>query len=278
MPNILELLPEILVVIISTAMLTAIGWAYNKWSNKLVVKRANKASKDLKKALELYDSTFSDADIMDDSRDMEQWLTEISELNRKFPSKWSVHLYIVKSRKAVIGFFYAEYHKKNKLLLISYIAADSNSRQEVSKIIADHLRKKLKKELKDCKGVIFELEKEGAEQRIRLFRHAANICNIDLKALDINYIQPKIKNWEPNYKEKNQVLVYGSTQGQTLDQWISKEEVVLILDTIYNEWYVSAYEDDPEHYEEYKAYIKKLFDKSVNELPDRIQTSIRVRE
>jgi molecular chaperone GrpE (heat shock protein) len=270
-PNIVEIF-TVMAFIVSFC-----AWLYKVWINRISVKRVKKKTDDLYEALELYRVSFNDKSVMDSSEEMENWIAQISELNKSNETKWIIYLYIVKTKHDVIGFFYAEYNKVKKYLLISYIAVDKekSKNKKVTEKIAKRLKRELRSSLKDCKGIIFELEmnsdnNEEESSKFRLFNMVAKKFNVTLKRLKIEYIQPNIKPWDINYNERKQILVYGHTNKNSIGNTISKEEYIDMLDALYNEWYVSAYEDSSEHYEGYKEYIKNLFEKSVSSLPEKI--------
>jgi hypothetical protein len=131
-------------------------------------------------------------------------------------------------------------------------------------------------------GVVFEIEhfayadspKRAKRCRIREdhFRSLLRKRGLIVKSLVFEYRQPRLSLWDSDCKEEPQILLYGRTRPPTVGSTVPKREVATIVDTIYNDWYGDCYEDDPDRNNEYRAYLRHLYNETVAALPDEVPT------
>ena len=167
-------------------------------------------------------------------------------------------------------------------MFLSYMVVDwhiPDSRGLTSaEALAQYLSRELRKTLRDCEGIVFELEyptpksenKTRFRSKMRRFLRLAEKQGVTVKEIDIYYRQPKLSLWENDYGEERQVLMYGRTKPPPLSKTIPRTEAERVLDFIYNYIYGDYFEDDPVRNAEYRQYLNKLYETVVADLPEEI--------
>ena len=169
------------------------------------------------------------------------------------------------------------------MMFLSYMVVDwhiPDSRGLTSaEALAQYLSRELRKTLRDCEGIVFELEyptpksenKTRFRSKMRRFLRLAEKQGVTVKEIDIYYRQPKLSLCENDYGEERQVLMYGRTKPPPLSKTIPRTEAERVLDFIYNYIYGDYFEDDPDRDAEWRQYLKDLYETVVADLPEEIR-------
>lgn len=273
-------LMETLVAAVAPASL--IAWSYGKYRGRTVTRRITAPDDtDLDDALELYEGQFGDTAVRDTGHDMRRWLTEEQDASQDSGEPPSIVDVIIIAKKAgrVCGFCSAQFFPRNGTLFFSYLVADESG---VTEKIAAHFRRIFRRELRTCTAIAFELQRpnpgsgEAWESRFRRFQRLAKPLGITIRRLGFQYRQPRLSLWDAQAVERDQLLFYGRL-GTPVGGLLRRDELIPLLDTLYNDWYGQSYEDDPRHNAQYRAYVRTLFDTSVVGLPEWVPTYDRAR-
>ena len=267
------------VAIIGTAF-AVIAYVYRRWARRVVARRLTNPDKekdleDLEDAFLLYAKLLPDQQVRNSSNDIIRWLREMREEERAgIRPKWRDYVIVAKTRDRVCAFLHADYHIDSGLLLVGWLASIKRpATQEIGRFLARELRRR---SLRKCTGIVFELEWPDAEKepwlsRFRLFQSLARPSGITLTRLDFPYIQPRLSLADDNYAEQPQILFYGRANAAPITTSVSKKEVTKVIEVVYESWYGSSFEDEPERDDEYRKYLGRLLDRVTAPLPNQIR-------
>jgi hypothetical protein len=261
---------------------SVLAWAYTRWSHRLRVRRITDPNdRDLERAFELYRRRIPAYGVRDSTDDIIRWLREIREEHARGDFTLIQYLLVAMKGRCVDGFFYADYYPRTGLLLVAYLAANDETvdgRERATRAIGRFLKRALRRSLRDCRGIVFELEQPTPDTRddwlarFRTFQRLARPFGITIKRLAVPYVQPRLSIWDDAYDELPQYLFYARTRPPPLGDTVPKQEVEKVLDTLYNVWYASSYEDEPERDTEYRAYLRRVFTRISSSLPAEVST------
>jgi len=240
------------------------------------------ADPDLPAAYDVYSDGITNPDERDSFTDIQRWLDEAKAARANGKLELDEYLLIGKVNAKVCAFFYGQYYVSQRMFLIGYLVIDRKNRDarratssDVLKMMFEHLRA----DHPECDGVIFELAlEEGKDIHTRIGKEdrfavqARSIAGITVKRIDIDYYQPRLSIWDPASHAQRQHLMYGRVRGAPIGHDLPKQEVVKVLDTIYNNWYGDYYVDDQAKDLKYRAYVRRLFGDTIQKLPERIAT------
>ncbi len=271
---------------LAAAIVAAVGvlasgatWAHKRWSRRVVVKRVRKASDSgLELALDLYEDRLGE-NVRDSREDVKRWIGEGSYRRGQGPGRLALYPYIATCRGRACAFFYGEYYFTPRLFLVSYIVArpGKDGQMAIRRMIRA-LGKTLKRS--GCKGIVFELARDrlpGTDPSLSRWRHFQRLLRpfgIQLAKLQIPYVQPRLSLWDSSLSEEQQDLFYGTLMPPHPTESIPKSTVESILHTVYNAWYGGSFEDDAGQNVQWKEYIRKVFERVVQQLPDPVPVAL----
>jgi hypothetical protein len=236
------------------------------------------SSPDILKALELYVKRIPENERFESS-DIVRWLREDVKKTRDY-------FFIAKENDEIRGFTLIHYNPARQLAFIAYLVRKEKLKMSDPNIVTAQLFKKISgfyigsSELKDCKAFLMEVddprfansekERNNRIARIRLFSMVAQQSRFHLRALGFEYKQPLlfIPKTEQKGSEQSMMLLYASSQ---MPAFLKKEEVLSLLDFVYNWLYPESFSEIPEENENYKAYLNEFFNIQINSLPDRVE-------
>ena len=88
-----------------------------------------------------------------------------------------------------------------------------------------------------------------------------------LRALDIEYLQPRLSLMDEDGSERPLLLMFARTQRHSGHAAISPEEVAQVLSFIYTDLYPEGFSSDPGQNELYRQYCAKLMQRVIAALP-----------
>jgi len=261
-------------------------WVARKLRSKkmMVVKRIQSPSdQDLIPALELYCRSIPENE-RDSQETIVRWLQEIEIETKEGRCKLKDYFLVAKVGNRVAGLLYGQYYPNRGLMFVSFMAVDREYLETrhclASTALLRYLSRELRRGLKTCEGIVFELEYHGSgnkkhdrtcRARMRHFRALARTQNLAVKEIEVGYRQPKLSLWEGNQKEERQHLMYGRTKPPALSTTISRTEVERILRFLHEDIYGDHFEDDPGRDREFRLYLNGLYRKLTANLPlDRV--------
>lgn len=262
-------------------------WLFGKMNKRIVVRRVSKPQdRSLYAAFSLYERRLPENE-RDSFDNIVRWLRECQERDKRKDAKFRDYLLLASAEGRICGIFYGTYYARTRLLLVGYLVSDNRSRagKDVVPALLRYIKRLLQGELRDCVGIVFEVEHfayadspkkcRRCRAREEYFRGCLRGEGLVVKSLSFDYCQPRLSLWDSESKEEPQVLMYGRTQPPPLANTLPKSEVAAILDTIYNDWYGDCYEDAPERSKAYRAYLRHLYEEKVAALPDEVPTDVR---
>ncbi len=282
-----------------------LGWAFKSISSRVIVRKmVISHGRERESALQLFRNRFPDNQ-RDNFENIVRWQQECERECQGNGERWLDYLLVAKTAGKVCGIFYGQYGRISRLLFVSYIASDKRLAHpgDVMDAFGKYLKRLFRRELKKCTGLIFELElpddghgkRRGQERQLQrgdrrsgykthsqerhwrsgreeLFRSVLRHQGIIIKRIGIKYRQPRLSLWDSKAKEEPQLLMYGRTQPPPVGSSLPKNEVVKIVNALYNEWYGDSYEDDAIRDVEYRAYLQGLYREMVAPLPNEVPT------
>lgn len=187
------------------------------------------------------------------------------------------YLFLCKKNGSLIGFLKAIYCVEKKTLFIAYLGIDKENeaaRKEATLSLYYKLQKLLKKELKDCKAVVFEVETSKltkSNAKLRLFKNAAERLKFPCFRFDIDYFQPEMPSDAGSIsKEQTALMFIPIGNNSVIKREIDKQTMLDYLDFIYTRIYARVY-DDKELNQVYKMYLDDLIKEYDKNLPDKIK-------
>lgn len=255
----------------------------SKRRSRITVKRIQEPSDpDLLPALELYSRAIPENE-RDSPENIVRWLQEVQTETREGRCELVDYFLAAKASDKPIALLYAHYYPASRLLHISYLVVDGDApeakRCAASKALVSHMTSEVKRSLKHCHGIVFELEYQDsgskkktrvANGRMRHFRALARMQNIVVKEIALDYRQPKLSLWEGNYREERQHLMYARARPPHLPNSIARSEVEKVVLFLYKQIYGDHFDDDAARDAEYHQYLDRLYLKAVAKLPDPV--------
>ena len=169
-----------------------------------------------------------------------------------------------------------------RLLFVAHAVSDDKAKQpcRVVPAFVKHFSRLLRAELRECVGLVFELEHPDFSDKPKkcwhredYFRSVLRDQGFDVKRLAIDYRQPRLSLRECHYKEEPRLLIYGRVRPPPVGTTLSKEEVARVLDAVYNDWYGDSYEDDATRDTEYRAYLRQMYNDAITALPNQVSVA-----
>lgn len=244
------------------------------------------ADPDLDKALQLYEKRIPDYQAFEPS-DIIRWLRDDLE-GRKLKSAPSTDWFLVaKYRRQLGGFMLFHYFPKHRLAFVAYMvvantpgappnAVSANLCGTVSRLL------RTRKELRGCARLILEVEDPRKEKsakkqdeclaRVRRFCTLAEMQGLSMRALDIDYVQPKLSLGDSVSVERPLLLMSARTWQAKVSAEIDRMEVEQILSFIYTDLYPEGYSTDPRENTAYREYCSGLRDRTISSLPSPIRS------
>lgn len=206
------------------------------------------------------------------AKTIRRWLTQAGPENQSL--NWEAFLYVLKIETRVAGFIYFEYYRQAGYLFIGWIGMDTSieeARRNTTGSFLSLFSKLLQTRLQACRSIIIEMEKQnpGMGQFIgymlgRIGWKAFGICT--------DYRQP-VPTGDDSYIEENMRLVYIPLDNDPHDPFLSKNEMVRILHCLYFDIYYDETESDAQIRQSEKAYMRRMFERHIQSLPDQIPLS-----
>jgi hypothetical protein len=265
-----------------------IPWLNTKLSSRkaVVVRRISTPSDpNLLPALALYTRSIPENE-RDSQDDIVRWLEEVAIETKEGRCKLKDYFLVAIVGNRIAGLLYSQYYANSRLLFISFMAVDPNIHEArrclASTALLHHMSRELHTGLKNCEGLIFEIEysktsnkKRDATSRARArhFRALARMQGIVVKQIEIDYKQPKLSLWDGGHSEERLHLMYGRTKSPHLSATVPKSEVEKVLGFLYNEIYGDAFEDDPKRDSQYRHYLTALCQRTLKHMPEMIVVS-----
>lgn len=229
---------------------------------------------------EIYRERFKKEEERDSTNDIVRWLREF----KKDPKGNIVEYFLIaksyigETKAEVCGLLYATCYPNNKppFGLISYLAVKENTPRgnsyKASLPLIKTLRDYITKEIKDCQGLLIEVEdpntpdftlteKKEAKSRIRLFKRHARY--LDVPFMDINcisYLQPHLEIEKIKAKEREMplCLIYLPINKTASLNKITKRQTNEFLGFLYDKIYGDCFLDNPVADKLYRHYLKEL--------------------
>lgn len=156
----------------------------------------------------------------------------------------------IRSSPKIIGFIFAEFYKKSKCGLLTYLAVHLKyRRQEIGKYLLKEGVKKLKKDAKNLKIKIKVIFGEiNDPQKVKTIQDSMNpkrrleiIAKLGAHIVPIRYIQPQLKSGQGRF-DKIFLIVFPLYKGQ--QKYISGNTVIAFLYELYKNQGVKNVKND----------------------------------
>jgi hypothetical protein len=108
-------------------------------------------------------------------------------------------------------------------------------------------------------------EKRDRQTRIKLFDLISRFAGVQLRCLDLKFIQPKLSRWK---HEKQLLILFGA---EAPPQLLSKSEALQIITWLYKQLYAANMFVDPADDHEYQRYLDYLLKRATEALPDSVE-------
>jgi hypothetical protein len=210
-----DLIQTILSLLGGSGLLGGGTYLLNRYRNRIKVKLVSKINDpDLDDFIELYE------DVLDENIRItpEEIKRFVGKHEPECNSTLCDFLFFCKRDDSLLGFLKTIYCHQTKILFIAYLGIDKTSdiaRKHATNSMLSYLAKFIKKKLKDCEVVFFEVEqpKENAKKskaiaRLRLFRSAAERLKLFGHQISFNYVQPEMPTDVGSTSEEKTVLVF----------------------------------------------------------------------
>jgi hypothetical protein len=248
-----------------------------KLLNPIVVKLVRDYSDpDLDAALKLYADRIPE-DQQFESSDIVRWIRE-DEQRRKLniSSDWFL---AAKYRKRICGFVLFHYVPSARLVLFAYMAVAKTpgiAVDAISNSLTAYIARLFNKsrELRGSRGFLLEVEdprKETGKKRdeslarVRRFCTLAEMQGFSLRALKIDYKQPKLT--LADTQERPMLLLSARTRHGSADSVNHRAEVEEALCFIYTKVYPEGFSPEPSELAAYKDYCAELLKTEIAKLP-----------
>jgi hypothetical protein len=192
---------------------------------------------------------------------------------------------VAKLNDEVCGFILFHYYPEARFAFIAYLVAATGhsspnySREGVSKKLLAQVRTFMEGPLKDCEGILLEVdrplaaatEQEMLERlaRIRLFCMLAQAQGFSLRAFDMDYLQPPLSLENPDLNVP-MLLMYVNPGARNAASYMKSSFVRKVLKFIYTDLYPQGYSDNETENRKYKACLRKFAAARLKTLPQRI--------
>jgi hypothetical protein len=194
-------------------------------------------------------------------------------------------LLLCKKSNTVIGFAQLMYCSLDKYAYISYFAIDDkdpHGRQLASRLLVQTLKTFVRKNLRKCGSIVFEVEspnasglapKEKSERRarIRRLKDLAKDAKTQAFEIDMDYVQPEFPTDNPLSNQHHATLLFVTLNKFTQPPFLELKEVIEILRFIYFRVYGPVYQDDEELNKAYRAELRSLLEGYRSTLPHQIR-------
>jgi hypothetical protein len=185
----------------------------------------------------------------------------------------------------VVGFFLLHHYLRLEFAFIAYLVVERGKRDGDGRI-SQAILKEVKtlfapgQELNQVRGVLTEVDhpscaaddKTRMERlaRIRLFCMLAESQSFALRALDLEYLQPKLTLDDPNAREVPLMLLYSPVGPGYRRGYASRAEVRSILNFVYTHLYPEGFSDVDRENRRYRSYLRGFCKQRCQLLPARI--------
>jgi len=280
--------PELIIAVIGGIISTVIGTLFVDWIKSrttVKVKLLTKSTdKDVEGFVELYDKLIDENQRIDPA-EIISWIDEDRVLRKLETHNYLHYLFVGKLSGSVVSFLKTMYCKDTQYMFIAYYGIDTSverARRLAAPAMMKSLANLIKKDLKDCKAVIAEVEppnmkideRENTERRarIRLFKETANRLSYPMYEIGIKYLQPQMEIADDEkYLEEESILLYAPVSDpKPYNKKIPKEKVLDILRFIYLQIYRPTFRHDPENDFSYQRYLNTLLQHYETTLPDTV--------
>jgi hypothetical protein len=205
---------------------------------------------------------------------------------RRVAAHWTPYLLIAKNGPDVVGMLlgYNFNDMKSNFLYIPYLIAQepqpnhSNPRDISRMLVRELARLQLSRDNKGLQVRFLAEVDDPAETedpserltrraRIRLFNRIAGFANMQLRCVDLKFLQPKLNLWN-DLPEQKLLLCYGAEHPQRV---LFKAELLEITIWFYKQLYAANMFDDPNEDREYQHYLDRLLKSASETIPDSVQ-------
>jgi hypothetical protein len=194
-------------------------------------------------------------------------------------------LLLCKKNNTVIGFAQLMCCSLDKYAYISYFAIDDkdpHGRQLASRSLVQTLKRIVRKNLRRCESIVFEVEspdapgldpKEKSERRARIRRLKELARDAKTQAFEIgmDYIQPEFPTDNPLSNQHHATLLFVTLNKSKQPLFLESKEMIEILRFLYFRVYGPVYQDDDELNKTYRAELRSLLDSYRSTLPHQIR-------
>ena len=196
-------------------------------------------------------------------------------------------LLVAKIGTAVWGFLLFHYFVEQRTAFFAYFISNRKLKdvngQHASEVLFEELGNQFKTDenLRDCRRFLFEVERPDPTRRdhrlqslarINLFCQLAASQGFALKALDLEYLQPRLSLDDPKSVEKPMLLMYAYEADETDSGFVPREQVEEMLQFVYTTLYPSDFSINESDTENYRAYAAALFNRQSENLPQEVKT------
>jgi hypothetical protein len=229
-------------------------------------------------------------ELRESPEDVGQWLDDFEHDNKYSDPPLREYLLVAKYDQEVVGFLFFEYSFKTQFLYIDFLGAKGNEGNtdysELTPPLVKECYKIIKKEMKQCRLILFEVDDEKdpnltEEQRQdaiakkRLFGSYIlnnHFKNLSLKAFEIciDYYQPPLHNENRKHIIQNLVIIPLDWGPIAEDKTISKQQLVDIMNFLFFEVY-DPLSDDRYLGKDYHLTLTSYFNNIINNVPEKIK-------
>ena len=255
--------------------------------NPIIVRLIRKPDDpDLIAALELYEKRIPDEQRFQAS-DIIRWLNDDRRTRRKsrdLPTDWFL---VAKYRRRVCGFILFHYFPTRQIAFIAYMVVVNTPGvplNGISGALCSMVSRLLKTrgELKACRTLLFEVDDPRQESsikrqdeclaRVRRFCTLAEMQELSVRALDIDYKPPKLSLHDKDDAPRPLLLLFASRNGNSQSNHIAEAEVEHILSFIYTDIYPEGYSTVPSENEAYRDYCVSVRDQALRTLRQPVKS------
>ena len=284
---------EIVLTFLSGVIVTIVGGIltnalYERLKNRIVVRRiSTNSDDDLDGFLDLYERLFPENERSTPDTFV-RWLDEYRNTPRVSLSGNMFYLIIAKLGKQVVGTLSFDYRAKNGFVFINFIGVDKhvlpeheNERRFISSTLLKRFDAIIGKECKDAKAIFFEIDapnpklgradNRAAIAKVFLYKEWARKRGYTLYRVPIQYVFPKLSvDEELAYQEDNKQLLFipYRRHGGPSAVYISKQQLLTILESVYLEWYGTSYMTDHRMQKQYQDYLVSIVKRYIETLPE----------
>ena len=196
---------------------------------------------------------------------------------------WKGHFLVARYAAEVVGMLLGYDDLKANYSFISYLSAkpirlDVSNEEEVGRgLLEEFFRIQQKARTTDSLRLLTEVDdptrtEDRQEQqrrlaRLGLFDRIATYAGMELRSLDLAYLQPKLDPWSSKAPESKLLLLYAARR---VPPSFEKTEALDILTWTYTQLYAANMFDQQADFERYMRYIRDLLNRISGTLPDRV--------